>query len=972
MLSEQFDTQSWQRDMAVPAVLMPLLEQRLTRIQEVASADVWAWYEDQLNHPEQASPLLKLLACSACASEWCFRHPDWLPQLQRLQALDRGFEPENWPLDHLRDYEGDNAGFDRALRQLRNQAWLCIVWRDLNRLADTLETCADLSRLAELCLQLALDYHRRTMLPDVGEAYDREGNRVELVVLGMGKLGAEELNLSSDIDLMFTYASGGETRGGRKSLDNQQYFIRLGQRLIKSLDQQTADGFVFRVDMRLRPYGQSGPLAMSFDAMEQYFEDQGREWERYAMIKARCVAGDIETGQILMRSLAPFVFRRYIDFSAIDSLREMKRLIRRETQRRKLDTDIKLGPGGIREIEFIGQCFQLIRGGQEDSLRGRALLPVLSELAQMGLMPEAGVLELVEAYRFLRDTEHAIQAWGDRQTQQLPQDEAERAAVAWSMHCDDWSDFEQQLAAHRHRVSQHFEAVIAEPEPEAQSDVGSDWDSDLSAPELERLQSALTAQGFDRPADSAESLLGLLQSSAVERLQAEARKRLMRFLPMLLDALPAAQSPSRALERTLPLVESVLRRTAYLVLLIENPQALSHLVRLCDASIWISRSIAAHPVLLDELLDSATLFSAPGKTELRSELRQQMLRLREDDEEARLDTLRYFKLAHVLRVAASEVAGTLPLMKVSDYLSFIAEVILEQVLELVWDDMEAVYGRPDTGDESDRRPFIVVAYGKLGGIELSYGSDLDLVFIYDGPSAGQTSGGDKSIDNVRFYTRLGQRLINALSARTHLGDLYEVDMRLRPSGNSGLLVSSRKAFMAYQQDQAWTWERQALVRARVVAGDPQLAQEFYQARSDILAQQRDVEALKQEVLSMRQKMRDHLLKPATGASGEPLFDLKQSPGGIVDIEFMVQYAVLAWAHKYPALTRYSDNIRILEALTECELWRDDDAKTLIEAYIGLRSLSHKLSLQQEKGQIEVSQLLALDERVTAVWRQVFE
>lgn len=972
MASEMIETGTWADDFGVPLPLVPVLEQRLSRIKESAGATDWAWYQQQLNSMEQAPLLMKFLACSASAAEWCFRYPGWLPQLERLQALDRGFEPENWPLSHLRDYEGDSAGFDRALRELRNQAWLCIVWRDLNRLADTLETCADLSRLAELCLQLALDYHRKIMLPEVGEAFDRNGEPVGLVVIGMGKLGAEELNLSSDIDLMFTYASGGETRGGRKSLDNQQYFIRLGQKLIKSLDQQTADGFVFRVDMRLRPYGQSGPLAMSFDAMEQYFEDQGREWERYAMIKARCVAGDIETGQTLMTSLAPFVFRRYIDFSAIDSLREMKRLIRRETQRRKLDTDIKLGPGCIREIEFIGQCFQLIRGGQEESLRGRALLPVLSELAQMGLMPEPAVLELVEAYRFLRDTEHVIQAWGDRQTQQLPQDEPECAALAWAMHCDDWNDFEQQLAAHRQRVTRHFEAVIAEPEAEAPSDSDSDWDSELNQPDMQRLQSALQDQGFDRAEDSARQLLGLLESSAVERLQTEARKRLMRFLPMLLDALPAAQSPSRALDRILPLVEAVLRRTAYLVLMIENPQALHHLVRLCDASIWISKSIAAHPVLLDELLDSATLFSAPGKTELRSELRQQMLRVREDDEEARLDTLRYFKLAHVLRVAASEVAGTLPLMKVSDYLSFIAEVILEQVLELVWDDLEAVYGRPDTGDESDRRPFIIVAYGKLGGIELSYGSDLDLVFIHDGPSSGQTSGGEKSIDNMRFYTRLGQRLINVLSARTHLGDLYEVDMRLRPSGNSGLLVSSRKAFMTYQQDQAWTWERQALVRARVVAGDPQLAQDFYRARSDILAQERDIEALKQDVLSMRQKMRDHLLKPSAGASGEAMFDLKQSPGGIVDIEFMVQYAVLAWAHKYPALTRYSDNIRILEALSECELWRDDDAKTLIEAYIGLRSLSHRLSLQQEKGQIEVSQLRALDERVTAVWRQIFE
>ncbi len=629
--------------------------------------------------------------------------------------------------------------------------------------------------------------------------------------------------MSSDIDLIFAFPGKGETRGGRRALDNQQFFIRLGQKLIQALDQITADGFVFRVDMRLRPYGQSGALALSFAALETYYQDQGRDWERYAMVKARVVAGDQRAGQVLMDTLRPFVYRKYVDFSAFESLRSMKAMISREVRRKGLENNIKLGSGGIREIEFVVQAFQLIRGGRDRELQQRELQIILKELEALELLPSPVVGELRDAYVFLRNLEHALQGLEDKQTQVLPEDALSQARVARIMGYDDWSACQQALSDHRQRVATHFSNIIATEDSEQDSASGVEdgwyelWLAEMDEP---TALSWLAEQGFENPETSFKKLTDLRTSRTVQTLQTQGRRRLNQFMPLLLSALTEVDNASETLDRTLQLVEAILRRTAYMVLLLENPGALTQLVRLCSDSPWIASLLAESPLLLDELLNAESLYTPPAKAELQDDLRQQMLRIPFEDLEEQMESLRYFKKAHVLRVAASEIKGTLPLMKVSDYLTWIAEVVLDHVVDVAFANLVSRHGYPRRADGSAcDTDFAIIGYGKLGGIELGYTSDLDLVFVHQADPQLATDG-DKPIDNAVFYTRLGQRIVHILSTQTPSGQLYEVDMRLRPSGNSGLLVSTRQSFEKYQLNDAWTWEHQALARARGVAGCP--------------------------------------------------------------------------------------------------------------------------------------------------------
>lgn len=925
------------------------------------------WFEQALSDEPFAKQLLTSLACSQAFGELLRKQPQALIELSQSGELNAkaSRKPDFSPAEPIEA----QVDLDRALRCFRNRHWLRIVWRDLNGLADTAATTRDLSRLAECCLEAALDFHHRQLVREWGQPCNRDGEPQHFVIVAMGKLGAGELNLSSDVDLMFTYPESGQTVGGARQVDNQQFFIKLGQRLIASIDQRTADGFVFRVDMRLRPYGQSGPLVINFDAMEEYYQDQGREWERYAMIKARAVAGDIAAGARLLHALKPFVYRRYIDFSVIEALRDMKRMIRREVQRRQLQDNIKLGSGGIREVEFIAQCFQLVRGGREQSLQERRLMTVLDELQVLDQLPAEAVQELKAAYNFLRDSEHAIQAWLDRQTQQLPRENKERAALAWVMGFEgEWQAYADALEQHRSRVAALFEDVIAEPDHAAELEVSKrPWEDLLEMADSEALLCELQSAEFDDADEVARLLLAMLDSSAVKRMQNLGRERLYDFLPLLLDACGEAQQPGRCFLRILPLVESVLRRTAYLVLLMENPGALSRLVRLCDASPWISRQLSRNPVLLDELLNEHSLYSVPDKEGLYSELRQQLLRIPEEDQEAQMEALRYFKLAHVLRVAASEIVGTLPLMKVSDYLSAIAEVVLSHVLEMAWQTLRERHG--DLPGTDTDLPFIVVAYGKLGGLELNYGSDLDLVFIHD-VDAGAVSSGDRALDGGTFFTRLGQRMIHILTATTGLGQLYDVDMRLRPSGNSGLLVSSFGAFADYQQGSAWTWEHQALARARGVAGCSDAIAAFESLRHEVLCTPRERETLRETVVDMREKMRASLGTPVREGADPDAFHTKHDRGGIVDIEFMVQYLMLAYSSEYPELTRWSDNIRQMEALGDAGVIPVEDAEKLRETYITLRSTIHRRALQNLNSKVEPDAFP--DERayIWKVWQRI--
>ncbi|MGU3347805.1 bifunctional [glutamate--ammonia ligase]-adenylyl-L-tyrosine phosphorylase/[glutamate--ammonia-ligase] adenylyltransferase [Pseudomonas monsensis] len=968
----------------LPAILLPLV----TRSEQSFRTAVASLEDDHgfANWtPECWAQFARVSAASDFVIEQSVRDPLMLLSLVQSGELDRPFAPGELCAQiaaALSEAQSEDE-LGRVLRRQRARHQVRIIWRDLNRQADLVQTCRDLSDMADATIDQAYQWLYSRHCQQFGTPTGRRsGLPQQMVILGMGKLGAVELNLSSDIDLIFAYPEGGETVGVKRALDNQEFFIRLGQRLIKALDPMTVDGFVFRVDMRLRPYGSSGALVLSFNALEQYYQDQGRDWERYAMIKARVVAGDQVAGAQLLDMLRPFVYRRYLDFSAIEALRTMKQLIQQEVRRKGMADNIKLGSGGIREVEFIAQAFQLIHGGRDLSLQQRPLLKVLSTLEGQGYLPPAVISELREGYEFLRYTEHAIQAIADRQTQMLPDGAQDQARIAFMLGFADWEAFHEKLMFWRGRVAWHFAQVIADPDEEEGAScevvVGGEWlplweeaqDEEAACRQLEE-------GGFADATKALKALASLRSSPQLRAMQRLGRERLDAFIPRLLAQAVEHDNPDLVLERVLPLVEAVARRSAYLVLLTENPGALRRLLTLCAASPWIAEQITRFPLLLDELLNEGRLFKPPLAPELAAELRERLTRIPEDDLEQQMEALRHFKLAHRLRVAASEIAGSLPLMKVSDYLTWLAEAILEQVLALAWRQTVAKYGTPLRTDGTLCDPgFIIVGYGKVGGLELGHGSDLDLVFIHDGDPQAETDG-PKPIDGAQFFTRLGQRIIHLLTAQTNSGQLYEVDMRLRPSGASGLLVSSLGAFERYQENEAWTWEHQALVRARVLVGSQDVGQAFEKVRAQVLGKARDLAKLQQEVSEMRAKMRDNLGSKGTAAGtaanafeATAPFDLKQDAGGIVDIEFMVQYAALAWSHNHPPLLRWTDNIRILEELEHEGLMPAEDASLLREAYKAYRSGAHRQALQKDAGVIAGDQFADERRQVLRIWKEL--
>lgn len=968
----------------LPAILLPLV----TRSEQSFRTAVASLEDDHglsTWTPERWAQFARVSAASDFVIEQSVRDPLMLLSLVQSGELDRPYAPGELcaQIAAAVNTAQSEDELGRVLRRQRARHQVRIIWRDLNRQADLVQTCRDLSDMADATIDQAYQWLYSRHCQQFGTPTGRRsGLPQQMVILGMGKLGAVELNLSSDIDLIFAYPEGGETVGVKRALDNQEFFIRLGQRLIKALDPMTVDGFVFRVDMRLRPYGSSGALVLSFNALEQYYQDQGRDWERYAMIKARVVAGDQAAGAQLLDMLRPFVYRRYLDFSAIEALRTMKQLIQQEVRRKGMADNIKLGSGGIREVEFIAQAFQLIHGGRDLSLQQRPLLKVLSTLEGQGYLPPAVISELREGYEFLRYTEHAIQAIADRQTQMLPDGAQDQARIAFMLGFADWHAFHEKLMFWRGRVAWHFAQVIADPDEEEGADcevvVGGEWlplweeaqDEEAACRQLEE-------GGFADATKALKALASLRGSPQLRAMQRLGRERLDAFIPRLLAQAVEHDNPDLVLERVLPLVEAVARRSAYLVLLTENPGALRRLLTLCAASPWIAEQITRFPLLLDELLNEGRLFKPPLAPELAAELRERLTRIPEDDLEQQMEALRHFKLAHRLRVAASEIAGSLPLMKVSDYLTWLAEAILEQVLELAWRQTVAKYGTPLRTDGSVCDPgFIIVGYGKVGGLELGHGSDLDLVFIHDGDPQAETDG-PKPIDGAQFFTRLGQRIIHLLTAQTNSGQLYEVDMRLRPSGASGLLVSSLGAFERYQENEAWTWEHQALVRARVLVGSQDVGQAFEKVRAQVLGKARDLAKLQQEVSEMRAKMRDNLGSKSTAAGtaanafeATAPFDLKQDAGGIVDIEFMVQYAALAWSHSHPPLLRWTDNIRILEELEHEGLMPAEDASLLREAYKAYRSAAHRQALQKDAGVIAGDQFVEERRQVLRIWKEL--
>jgi glutamate-ammonia-ligase adenylyltransferase len=847
--------------------------------------------------------------CSPFLDGLVRQHPDWLAELRDQGRLEGPAGPSAEQLESLIGAEG----LDSGLRQFRNREMLRITWREINRLASLEATMLDLSLLAEICLQAAIFHHEQALRDQFGVPRDPSGQPQGLCVLALGKLGGHELNLSSDVDLVFAFPENGETQGGR-TISNEQFFTRLARGVIRSLAEVTEHGFCFRVDTRLRPFGASGPLVCSFAAMEQYYQREGRDWERYALVKARPVAGDLAAGGALLARLQPFVYRRYIDFGAVEALHEMRESVRKDAQRRDRAADIKRGPGGIREIEFLVQAFQLLRAGREPTLRTPSLLRALQALEDLSVLAPATVAELRSDYEFLRRLENAIQALHDHQEHCLPEGQ-DLLRVARVMGHDNHQDLLEALQAARDRVSERTRTGFPQRAvPDSDSAGAGMW---------------LAARNGAQPDGSplSQALQVCAQALARQALSSRAAQRLDRFMPTLLQGLVEAHHPEPVLKDLFDLVLTVSRRSAYLSLLVQNPAALDRMVALFAASDWIAATVIRHPALLDELIDPALGRWLPDREEMDQTLRR-MMRSHGDPETA-LSNLNHVKLAFTLRIAVAELENMISAQRVQRSLTDLAECVIESCYQLALEEVRSRHGKlpgPGLG---------IVGYGSLGAAELGYGSDLDLIFLYTDRSG--PSDGPRPLAREAWFIKLARRLLSYLTTLTPSGRLYEVDTRLRPNGRAGLLVSSLSAFESYQKDKAWTWELQALCRGRRCAGDSDIGVSFSKIRKSALARPRDESETRDQILDMRQRWRE------AHPNGDPL---KFGDGGLVDIGFVAQLGVLLNGASHPLVLEDSGTPEQLEALVSVGWLTRVQHETLSRAYHSLTRRAHMGLLQR--------------------------
>ncbi|GGK13669.1 bifunctional [glutamate--ammonia ligase]-adenylyl-L-tyrosine phosphorylase/[glutamate--ammonia-ligase] adenylyltransferase [Luteimonas terricola] len=804
------------------------------------------------------------------------------------------------------------------LRAWRTAVSAGLVWRDVNGLDDVGDTLSGSTRLAEECLRLGLDALEGQFAARHGVVRDRDGAPVRLVVFALGKLGGGELNFSSDVDLVYAYAETGESDGPRP-LAADEYFARLGRALAKLLDEPTVDGFCHRVDLRLRPFGNAGRVALSFAAMEQYFQREGRDWERYAWQKARPVAGDLDAGERFLVALRPFIYRRYFDYGALAGLREMKSAIEAEVARKDLADDVKRGSGGIREIEFLVQVLQLIRGGREAALRGRRLLPMLDALRAARQVEAEAARDLAEAYLFLRRVENRLQMLRDAQTHVLPDDPVDRLRIADGLARPDWAALVADITRRRTLVAAEFDALLShrdESRAAVSGDLAGYW---RALPEGGDAR-VLAAAGFGDPGEVDAALRDFARSPSVRELSDAVRARLDRVMPVMLQASAPADRPLQAMRRLLALLHNILRRASYLALLDEQPAALARLTDLVTRSAFLAERVAAHPLLLDELLDARVEGPMPGREQIDAAC---AAALRRDDLEAALFTLNETRQALSFRIALATLDGRMPAVESVRQLAWLADGVVAAVLELAQREMRVAHGTvPDA-------PFAAIGYGSLGGEELGVGSDLDLVFLYDAPADAQ-SDGRRPLEAQRWFARLAQKIVLLLGTPTGAGQLYEVDVRLRPDGGSGLLVSSLAAYDGYQRERAWTWEHQALVRARCVAGDETLQLAFERVREAALGRTRDPATLAADVSGMRARMRGELDRGRDG-----LFDLKQGEGGLVDLEFLLQALVLGGAASHPELLGPRSTPALIGACRDAGLFDAATAAAVTDAHAQL-------------------------------------
>ncbi len=907
-------------------------------------------------YPEQQiqQQIVRLLALSDFAWRSLSSQPSLLSWL--LCDVEINNREISDPFATLNINEVEEQQCHQLLRQYREKYWLKVAFLDLcceNSIADSIKY---ISELANKLIDSANQWAYKNVAKTNGEPLDEDKNSLSLMVLGMGKLGGQELNYSSDIDLIFAYPRNVKTQGGRRSLEASVFYTKVAQKLITALNQCTVDGQVFRVDMRLRPFGESGPLVMSFNAIEDYYQEQGRDWERYAMLKGRLIGTPNIYWQEFNTLLRPFVYRRYIDFSVIESLRKMKLMIAQEVRRKRLTNNIKLGGGGIREVEFIVQALQMVRGGREANLQTQSLLTALEQLTVSQVIDEHEASGLKNNYLYLRRVEQYLQIFNDQQTQTLPDDELNQQRLNVLLNQGDFGSAIEKIEQVMAQIHNEFIQVIGEETEPLDTCEGafiSTWDhGDVSF--------------LNDPRDEWQTPLNdFKQRLSKAKVGNRGRDILDKLMPALLKQLNDFNASASAFTTVCQILNKIISRTAYLELLYENPGTLKQLVLLCCHSKWIGEHISLYPILLDELIDPAVLYKPTPLTAYKDEIRQYFLRIEYDDLEQQMEALRQFKQTHQLRIAAADATGVIDVMKVSDHLTALAEAIVDQAVNIAWYHCVKRFGMPPNTDD-EHKGFAVIAYGKTGGFEVGYDSDLDLVFVHNHDGTSYTSG-DKAIDSRQFYLKLAQRLMHLFNTRTASGILYELDTRLRPEGTSGLLAINLESFNHYQQTQAWTWEHQALVRARLILGQTELVTRFAQIRAEILCQKRDVELLKTDVIKMREKMRGHLAK-----GNEQQFDLKQDVGAMTDIEFMTQYLVLKHAHEFTHLCDNSDNVRILTDAAKIGCITDTQKQQLIKAYIDYRSRYHVLSLDQQGRCVKREDFSEDIKNVTSIWQAIFE
>lgn len=924
-------------------------------------ADESRWHRLQdLNTPVFDSietELLQILHSSPFAFDQVLRYPTLLDLFLLREIIDP-ITLVNAQLEKLADLDFKAA--QAALRHSRNQALACIVWNEVvqqQSCEDTLQQC---SELADCLIRTASTQAEAQWQKRYGTPLDESGQALQPLILALGKLGGSELNFSSDVDLILLYPDDGEFSTG---FTYQEYYLKWARSLNQLLGETTADGFVYRVDLRLRPWGQSGPLAMSLTGLEQYLSLHARQWERYAWVKARVLAGATRDAQWLVELQRPFVYRRYHDHAVFAGLRELKEKINREVKLKDVENHVKLGRGGIREIEFVVQALQILRGGRNHALQDSRILNIMALNDEDLQLRDQNIAELREPYLQLRRIENALQMMQDQQVYTLPADTIAQQRLCTALGYAHWNDLRVELVRIQHHVRRLFDALFSAPKEEH--------------PEKGLLPFEVTAASRtewleylqDREQSSPEALADVLHrfstSHSLHTLSAQGQARLAWLMPVLLEKILPLENPPELLQRILGLLLAVSGRSIYMELLKQQPLLLERLLQILSRSAWVAEELTRFPFLLEEILRNYRLDNAMAPGVLAHEL-QHLLQNAGDDRELQLDQLRQFKRSRSIWIAAAELAGDIEASEASDYLSRLAEALLQAATQLALEDMIQRHGRPRYQDNGEwfEAQLAIIAYGKLGSRELQYSSDLDLIFIHDSGSEKACSDGLHELQNPVYFARLAQKIISIITLMTSAGKLYEIDVRLRPDGASGMLVSHIDSFTQYQREKAWSWEHQALCRARFVFGPNALQNRFTELRSEILCRPRERQSLSQAIVSMREKLRTH--QPPVEDRG---FDLKHGVGGLIDIEFISQFLLLLYSHKHPALQQYSATIPALHALAQAGI-ETECCTRLAEIYPRLRNCMHLAALQQAATTVERPVVEGDSQLVRECWQQI--